>query len=161
MSQLSRRTFLNQATAGALAVSAARPLPSRSTPARVTHDWQAVREAFSFSEEKVPMNAANLCPSPREVTEWVFELTRDIDRDCSFPNRAKFETLREQSRTRIAAQLGVNPDEIALVRNTSEATPPSTMACRSRQATRWWCGTRTTPPTTWPGRFGRRASARE
>ena len=121
MSQLSRRTFLNQATAGALAVSAARPLPSRSTPARVTHDWQAVREAFSFSEEKVPMNAANLCPSPREVTEWVFELTRDIDRDCSFPNRAKFETLREQSRTRIAAQLGVNPDEIALVRNTSEA----------------------------------------
>ena len=67
------------------------------------------------------MNAANLCPSPRAVAERVRELTRDIDVDCSFPNRAKFGPLLEKSREAVAAQLGVTADEIALVRNTSEA----------------------------------------
>jgi len=67
------------------------------------------------------MNAANLCPSPRVVSDRVTELTRDIDRDCSSQNRAKFAKLLEQSRGKVAAQLGVSADEIALVRNTSEA----------------------------------------
>jgi selenocysteine lyase/cysteine desulfurase len=67
------------------------------------------------------MNAANLCPSPRIVAARVTELTRDIDRDCSFQNREKFSRFLEDSRVKVAAQLGVSPDEIALVRNTSEA----------------------------------------
>ena len=83
--------------------------------------WQRVREQFAFREEKVPMNAANLCPSPRTIAERVTELTRDIDVDCSSNNRAKFKTLRESSRSKVAEQLGVSADEIALVRNTSEA----------------------------------------
>jgi selenocysteine lyase/cysteine desulfurase len=83
--------------------------------------WGLVRAQFSFTEEKVPMNAANLCPSPRAVAERVTELTFDIDRDCSFNNRAKFEDLLEGSRAKVAGQLGVSPEEIALVRNTSEA----------------------------------------
>ena len=49
------------------------------------------------------------------------ELTRDIDRDCSFQNRGKFNELRETAREAVAAQLGVPGDELALVRNTSEA----------------------------------------
>ena len=40
---------------------------------------QMVRQQFAFGESKVPMNAANLCPSPRVVAEQVAELTRDID----------------------------------------------------------------------------------
>ncbi|HSF20283.1 MAG TPA: aminotransferase class V-fold PLP-dependent enzyme [Vicinamibacteria bacterium] len=83
--------------------------------------WQLVRSQFSFREEKVPMNAANLCPSPRAVAERVTELTQDIDRDCSFNNRAKFRDLLEASRAKVAKQLRVSEDEIALVRNTSEA----------------------------------------
>jgi selenocysteine lyase/cysteine desulfurase len=83
--------------------------------------WGLVRAQFSFTEEKVPMNAANLCPSPRAVAERVTELTADIDRDCSFNNRAKFAELLEASRAKVAGQLGVSPEEIALVRNTSEA----------------------------------------
>ena len=67
------------------------------------------------------MNAANLCPSPRAVADRVSELTRDIDRDCSFQNRGKFNELRETAREAVAAQLGVPGDELALVRNTSEA----------------------------------------
>jgi selenocysteine lyase/cysteine desulfurase len=83
--------------------------------------WQAIRKQFAFSESKVPMNAANLCPSPRVVTERVAELTADIDLDCSFQNRAKFAGLLEASRGNVAKQMRVSPDEIALVRNTSEA----------------------------------------
>ena len=83
--------------------------------------WGLVRAQFPFREERVPMNAANLCPSPRSVAARVEDLTRDIDRDCSFDNRAKFRGLTEESRAAVAAQLGVSADEIALVRNTSEA----------------------------------------
>tara|TARA_B100000315_G_scaffold131878_1_gene121370 strand:+ start:3623 stop:4825 length:1203 start_codon:yes stop_codon:yes gene_type:complete len=83
--------------------------------------WALVRSQFAFSEASVPMNAANLCPSFRAVAEAVDALTYDIDRDCSFNNRAKFDDLRETSRTLVAEQLNVSADEIALVRNTSEA----------------------------------------
>jgi selenocysteine lyase/cysteine desulfurase len=67
------------------------------------------------------MNAANLCPSFRAVAETVSTLTYDIDRDCSFNNRAKFTDLLEHSRQLVAGQLNVGAAEIALVRNTSEA----------------------------------------
>ena len=83
--------------------------------------WEEVRRQFAFPEEKVPMNAANLCPSPTAVGERVAEVTENIDRDCSFQNRARFEALLEPTREAIAAELGVSADEIALVRNTSEA----------------------------------------
>ena len=126
-----RRTFLAALAAGAAATPAALsgvrprttsppPLPSRSTPRDESY-WELVRAQFAFREERVPMNAANLCPSPRSVAARVEELTRDIDRDCSFNNRAKFRGLTEGSRSAVAAQLGVGEDEIALVRNTSEA----------------------------------------
>jgi len=91
------------------------------TPAGGEDYWLMVRRQFAFREDKVPMNAANMCPSPRIVAEQVTELTRDIDVDCSFQNRAKFAELLETSRRKVAQHLGVSSDEIALVRNTSEA----------------------------------------
>jgi len=50
----------------------------------------------------------------------VFELTRDIDADPSSHNRKKFADLRETSRNALAEYLGARPEEIAIVRNTSE-----------------------------------------
>lgn len=76
---------------------------------------------FPFTEERVPMNAANLCPSPVQVAETVSELTRSIDVDCSFQNRARFAEDLERARSAVANQIGVAADEVALVRNTSEA----------------------------------------
>jgi selenocysteine lyase/cysteine desulfurase len=81
----------------------------------------SVRAAFSFDDDHVPMNAANLCPSPRRVAEAVTRYTAMIDADVSFQNRDRFPELLERSRSAVAAQLRVAPDEIALVRNTSEA----------------------------------------
>ncbi len=111
----SRRSFL----AGLAAAVA--PVPAGARPRTGEAYWEMVRRQFAFSDEKVPMNAANMCPPPRAVTEWLVELTRDTDADCSFHNRAKFRDLLEQSRSHIARQLRVNPDELALVRNTTEA----------------------------------------
>ncbi len=83
--------------------------------------WEAIRGEFSFTDDAVPMNAANLCPSTRAVAARVEELTRDVDADCSSQNRRKFASLLENARDKVAAQLRATPDEIALVRNTSEA----------------------------------------
>ncbi|HEY2013670.1 MAG TPA: aminotransferase class V-fold PLP-dependent enzyme [Bryobacteraceae bacterium] len=83
--------------------------------------WSLVAGQFPLRTGKIPMNAANLCPSPRVVSERVAEWTRDEDADVSNPNRTKFAVLLEESRKKVAEQMGVSPDEIALVRNTSEA----------------------------------------
>jgi selenocysteine lyase/cysteine desulfurase len=121
----SRRSFLRKlAGSAALLPVAARSLGELSPLLAATGGdeayWQMVRYQFAFSEDKVPMNAGNLCPSPEAVAQRVNEITRDIDVDCSFQNRDKFHRTLEESRSKVAAQLGVSADEIALVRNTSE-----------------------------------------
>ena len=83
--------------------------------------WALVAGQFPLTSGKIPMNAANLCPAPRLVSDRVAELNRDEDSDISNPNRAKFNALATQSRSKVAEHLGVSADEIALVRNTSEA----------------------------------------
>ena len=76
---------------------------------------------FPFTESRVPMNAANLCPpsgqspsaSPTSlaISTWTARSTTARSSRGSSKNRRK----------RIAGQLGATEDEIALVRNTSEA----------------------------------------
>ena len=66
------------------------------------------------------MNCANLCPSFQSVAEKVATLSRIVDYDVSFNNRAQFNDTLKASREKIAAQIGAAPDEVALVRNTSE-----------------------------------------
>lgn len=115
-----RRLFLKGSVA--LLASSSSLLPRLGLAQSSDEDfWQMVRSQFSFSESAVPMNAANLCPSFRAVAESTALHTADIDADCSFNNRAKFSEMLEASRSAVANQLGVSADEIALVRNTSEA----------------------------------------
>ena len=129
MTDLSRRLVLRRLAQGTALITAGLPsLPSLSSlssrlgaaPNQEAY-WEMVRRQFPFLEARVPMNAANLCPAPRVVAEAVAELTQDIDVDCSFNNRRKFNALLELSRKQVADQLGVDSDEVALVRNTSEA----------------------------------------
>lgn len=121
----SRRKFLQSSGAlllGAAASTSGVSTAQSSASSPIGQDyWALVRSKFAFSEATVPMNAANLCPSFRAVAETVGTLTYDIDRDCSFNNRAKFRDLLEHSRQLVAEQLNVSATEIALVRNTSEA----------------------------------------
>ena len=82
--------------------------------------WGQVRKQFPIRPGLIMMNAANLCPTHYPVLESVFGLTRDLDRDVSFQNRAKFAEARNEARSRLADYVGAEPDEIAITRNTSE-----------------------------------------
>ena len=78
------------------------------------------RSNFPIRPGLVMMNAANLCPTHYPVLESVFGLTRDLDSDVSFQNRAKFAATKDEARSRLAQYVGAGPDEIAITRNTSE-----------------------------------------
>ena len=120
----SRRKFLNNLSVLLFSGAATRSNTGIGQEQFAFNDdgyWDLVRAQFSFEESTVPMNAANLCPSFRSVSNAVSSLTQDIDKDCSFNNRSKFGIFLEESRDIIARQLNVDSDEIALVRNTSEA----------------------------------------
>ncbi|MGD8727071.1 MAG: aminotransferase class V-fold PLP-dependent enzyme, partial [Gemmatimonadales bacterium] len=82
--------------------------------------WHFVKRQFPLRHDLVLMNAGNLCPSPYPVIDTVTSLTRDIDADASFQNRAKFNDLRERSRQALARYVRADPAEIAITRNTSE-----------------------------------------
>ena len=119
-----RRTFLGGLAAAfsPLAAQTTKQLrPLLATAHSGEGYWDLVASQFPLRSGKIPMNAANLCPSPRVVSERVAELIRDEDADVSFPNRAKFNAFAEESRKKVAEHLGVSADEIALMRNTSEA----------------------------------------
>jgi isopenicillin-N epimerase len=127
-----RRAFLRVLGQGAMAGAVLPVLPDavRAMPSvyRLPHGptrdetyWFAVKARFALRDGITPMNAANLCPSPASVAEAVRAATADIDGDASFQNRAKYDALRERVRARLAAYLGADPNEIAIVRNTTEA----------------------------------------
>jgi selenocysteine lyase/cysteine desulfurase len=82
--------------------------------------WRTLQAEFGLGDRLVPMNAANMCPPPREVAAAVEAATRSVDADVSFHNRARFNTLRETVRSRVARFLGGDPDEFAIIRNASE-----------------------------------------
>ena len=98
-------------------VSVLAPPPETPTEAY----WTKVREQFVLAPNLAIMNAANLCPSSAPVLESVYSNTKDMDRDPSFNNRAKLTAGKEATRKLLAEFLRASPDEIIIVRNTSEA----------------------------------------
>lgn len=130
-----RRRFLGRFLGGVAGLAAApaltdpgelfaggEPPPLEQAAARPDERyWRQVKDQFPLRPGLILMNAANLCPSPYPVQRTLFEYTRDMDADASFQNRGKFSDLRERARSRLAGYLGADADEIAIVRNTSEA----------------------------------------
>jgi len=82
--------------------------------------WSLVKDQFLIKKNLVMLNAANLCPAPAIVQNRVIELTKNVDSDPSFANRAKFPEMKEKARSALAEYVGVGSDEIAITRNTSE-----------------------------------------
>lgn len=132
MTSTTRRGFLGRlagaSAAAALvpAAAAARPRPAPTAPLRPggpldEADWQRIRAEFLPPPGIVSINAANMSPSPRDVVEAIDDATRRVDRDVSYQNRARYSGIREAVRTTLARLAGADPDEIALVRNASEA----------------------------------------
>ena len=130
----SRRRFLWHALGGAAATMPITPTLARTEtaapealPAKLNSPaaddeqaWRFVKQQFPIRDDLIFMNAGNLCPSPYPVIDTVMRLTRDVDADASFQNRAKFADLREHARRALGRYVGADPGEIAITRNTSE-----------------------------------------
>ncbi|MGH7517324.1 MAG: aminotransferase class V-fold PLP-dependent enzyme [Gemmatimonadales bacterium] len=132
-----RRSFLCRLGAGSLALTPlplaalertrryagadVLPLAPVDPPSADESYWSLVRAQFPIRPGLIPLNAANLCPAPRSVIDAAQRAGADVDADVSFQNRAKYDELRETTRRRLAEYLGASPDEIAIVRNTTEA----------------------------------------
>jgi len=84
--------------------------------------WELVKRQFPLSDDLLYLNAANVCPASRPVLDRHAEFMRDFQSNPSFQNRAKYETMRERLRDKLAGMLRVTSDEIAITRNTSEGT---------------------------------------
>lgn len=113
---IARREFLKSAGAVSIAYS----LGAWRQAAPAVDDDTAVA-AFRFDDAHVPMNAANLCPMPAAIADAVADFGRELERDMSAANRKRIEGMKESARASLATQLGCAPDELAIVRNTSEA----------------------------------------
>ncbi len=121
---ITRRSILQQATAAAAVATVANGAIqniAKAQPSDGEAYWQLVRRQFIFPESAVPMNSANLCPAFQSVAEKVAAVSRIVDYDVSLNNRAQFNDTLSAARAKVAAQIGAEPDEVALVRNTSEA----------------------------------------
>ena len=86
-----------------------------------TRTASAAVPAFGFADDSIPMNAANICPMPLMVSEAYTKYARQLDLSLSTASRRSVEAFKEEARGRIASMLGTSADEIAIVRNTSEA----------------------------------------
>jgi selenocysteine lyase/cysteine desulfurase len=111
---IQRREFLKAVGGASLAGS----LVTYGTSAAVA---SAAVPAFGFSDDRVPMNAANLCPMPSSVSDAHAQYASELDLDLSSANRKRIEAMKEAARSQIAGQLGTAADELAIVRNASEA----------------------------------------
>jgi selenocysteine lyase/cysteine desulfurase len=129
-----RRDFLKRTAAGAAGIAVLPrdglgQLPGTSLVPPLRHApriadeayWRDVKAQFLVRNGFIMMNAANLCPAPRSVVDAVTAAMRDEDADVSFQNREKYNRLWAETRTRLARFIGAAEDEVAIVRNTSEA----------------------------------------
>lgn len=90
-------------------------------PAPTESYWDDVRQQFLIPEDRIHINAANLCPAPRPVFETQERWSRMMDADPSAGIKAKLADAREESRKLLADFLGATAEEIVITRNTSEA----------------------------------------
>lgn len=115
---ISRETFLSFATEFAKLIKSLRKEGDTAV------DWDAVREMFDFDDyaDVVPINAANLCPSIHNVQVFVNQMGIDMNKDVSIQKRTSvFATIIDFARALIANQLNINTDELAFMRNSTEA----------------------------------------
>jgi isopenicillin-N epimerase len=82
--------------------------------------WRTIRHQFPLDDGLIYMNAANVCPASRPVIDRHFELLRDFHANPSMQNREKYRDRRESLRAKLSLLLHVDPDEVAITRNTSE-----------------------------------------
>jgi selenocysteine lyase/cysteine desulfurase len=113
MTQISRRTLIQAAAVAAPLALSADMLSAAGKP--------ALRDAMLLDPAIRYFNAANIAPTFRSVMAAYERETRAFQTDPSIERRALYPKAADALRARIATRLHVTPQEIALVRNSSEA----------------------------------------
>jgi isopenicillin-N epimerase len=84
--------------------------------------WEMVKRQYPLKDGLIYLNAANVAPASRPVLARYQEMLADFQGDPSFQNREKFEAIHQRLRVKLGKLLGVTGEEIAITRNTSEAS---------------------------------------
>jgi selenocysteine lyase/cysteine desulfurase len=83
--------------------------------------WREIQQAFTLDRTIINLNNGYTCPSPRVVHE---ALKRYLDESNQAPVYYMWNLLEpnvEQVRRKLAAEVGCDPEELAITRNASEA----------------------------------------
>lgn len=83
--------------------------------------WKVVQESFSQSAAFTNLENGYFSPSPLPVLNEYIENVRMINANTSYYMRVKQNDDREAIRTELAQLAGIDAEELAMVRNTSEA----------------------------------------
>src|SRR5258706_554115 len=125
MIQSRRQFFHGLPIIGALPaswVSFANALAAPATVPNSENYWRLVKRQFPLESNLIYVNAANVCPASRPVLDRHLEFLRDFHANPSFQNRDKYKPMYESLRSKLAAMLRADADEIAITRNTSEGS---------------------------------------
>ena len=102
-----------------------RPLESfaRALPAGMEEDafWASVQRAFTVERSIIHVNNGGVCPSPRVVQEAEMAIMEEAQRGPFYAFEGHVAPQIESVRDQLARHLGCTADEVAFMRNTSEA----------------------------------------
>jgi len=83
--------------------------------------WREIQQAFTASRSLINLNNGHVCPCPRVVTESLVRYIWAQEDAPAYTMVKLLEPRRETVRTSLARIFGCDAEEIALVRNASEA----------------------------------------
>ncbi|MDP6113953.1 MAG: hypothetical protein QGG53_18995, partial [Planctomycetota bacterium] len=96
------------------------PAPSHPLTQDETAYWKSIRELFYLKDDVTFLQGGTVGPSPRPVIEYVIALLRELESDPL--NNGRESLLRpivEESRRKLAAFVGTDPERVSLVTNTT------------------------------------------
>lgn len=100
------------------------PPPGRGSPEEIARDedyWAEVARAFTIDRSSVNLNNGGVSPSPAVVQEAMLRHLAAANSTPSYLALTSAVTAqREAVRQRLAAHWGVDPEELAITRNTTE-----------------------------------------
>jgi selenocysteine lyase/cysteine desulfurase len=97
---------------------------SSFSPGEVATDedfWQSIRQAYTVSPTFINLNNGGVCPQPRVVQEAVEHYNRLSNDGPSHFMWRVLDTGREPLRQKLSELVGCSSEEVAIVRNTTEA----------------------------------------
>ncbi|MCX7764633.1 MAG: aminotransferase class V-fold PLP-dependent enzyme [Bacteroidia bacterium] len=117
---MDRRTFLESL----LGLTFLPKLPPLTPPSPSPEDeedfWQAIRAEFMLHPSIINLNNGGVSPHPRSVVEALFRMELAANEAPAYV-MWRLQDQKEPIRRRLAALGGADPEEVALVRNSTEA----------------------------------------